>query len=56
MLGGKHWTGKCGFSMERWEFWKEKLGAIAVNKEASEVTRAIARKMKEMMIVAEAAA
>jgi hypothetical protein len=39
--------------MERWEFWKEKLGGIAVNQEASEETRAIARKMKETMIVAE---
>jgi hypothetical protein len=39
--------------MERWEFWKEKLGGIAVNPEASEETRAIARKMKERMIVAE---
>lgn len=53
MPGGKHWGGKRGFSMERWEFWKEKLGGIAVNPEASEETRAIARKMKERMIVAE---
>jgi hypothetical protein len=39
--------------MERWEFWKEKLAAIAVNQEASEETRAIATKMRETMIGAE---
>jgi len=53
MPGGKHWTGEPGFSTERWWFWKGKLGGIGVNQEASEETRAIARKMKETMIVAE---
>jgi hypothetical protein len=54
MGGGKHWKGSAGFSVERWEFWKQRLDEIAVNDEASEVTRDIAKKMKETMIAAEA--
>ncbi|KAF8189013.1 hypothetical protein BJ912DRAFT_817950, partial [Pholiota molesta] len=53
MGGGKHWKGSAGFSVERWEFWKQRLDEIAVNDEASEETRGIAKKMKETMIAAE---
>ncbi|KAF8189014.1 hypothetical protein BJ912DRAFT_1059281 [Pholiota molesta] len=52
--GGKHWKGSAGFSVERWEFWKLRLDEIAINDEASEETRGIAKKMKETMIAAEA--
>jgi hypothetical protein len=54
MPGGKHWKGSVGFSVERWEFWKQRLDEVAINDEASEETRGIAKKMKEMMIAAEA--
>jgi hypothetical protein len=54
MGGGKHWKGSVGFSIERWEFWKQRLDEIAINDEASEETRGIAKKMKETMIAAEA--
>ncbi|KAF8189033.1 hypothetical protein BJ912DRAFT_385377 [Pholiota molesta] len=54
MPGGKHWKGSVGFSVERWEFWKQRLDEIAINDEASEETRGIAKKMKETMIAAEA--
>lgn len=47
--GGKHWKGRKGFSVERWEFWKKKLDEIAVNEEASDETRSTAKKMKENM-------
>lgn len=52
--GGKYWKGKEGFSFERWEFWKLKLDEIAVNGEASEDTRNIAKGMKEKMVATEA--
>ena len=54
--GGRHWKGREGFSVARWEFWKQKLDEIAVNEEASEETRRIAKKMKEKMIATEAEA
>lgn len=54
MAGGKHWKGRAGFSMERWEFWKQRLGEIAMNNEAAEETRGIAMKMMGVMIAAEA--
>jgi hypothetical protein len=54
MAGGKHWKGSAGFSVERWQFWKQKLDEIAINDEASEATREIAKKTKETMIAAEA--
>jgi hypothetical protein len=52
MAAGKYWTGSVGFSVERWEFWKQRLDEVAVNEEASEDTRGIARKMKEIMVAA----
>ncbi|KAF8972515.1 hypothetical protein BDZ97DRAFT_2054011 [Flammula alnicola] len=54
MAGGKHWKGSAGFSVEQWQFWKQRLEEIAVNDEASKETRAVAKKMKETMIAAEA--
>jgi hypothetical protein len=54
MAAGKYWTGSVGFSVERWEFWKRRLDEVAVNDEASEETRGIAKKMKEIMVAAEA--
>lgn len=54
MAGGKHWKGSAGFSVERWQFWKQKLDEIAINDEASEETRGIAKMTKETMIAAEA--
>lgn len=56
MAGGKHWKGKDGFSMDRWEFWKRRLDKIAVNEKASEETRSIAKTMKEKMVATEAEA
>ncbi|KDR66990.1 hypothetical protein GALMADRAFT_161792 [Galerina marginata CBS 339.88] len=53
MHGGTYWTGKRGFSMERWEFWKVQLDRIAVNQEASAETRDIAKDLKKKMIAAE---
>ncbi|KAF8180638.1 hypothetical protein BJ912DRAFT_1126544 [Pholiota molesta] len=53
MGGGKYWKGSAGFSVERWEFWKQRLDEIAVNDEASGETRDMAKKMKETMIAAE---
>ena len=52
--GGKNWTGVEGFSVERWEFWKQKLDEIAANGEGSAETRQIAEKIKATMIAAEA--
>ncbi|KAF8180620.1 hypothetical protein BJ912DRAFT_1062399 [Pholiota molesta] len=40
--------------VERWKFWGQRLDEIAMNDEASEETRGIAKKMKEMMITTEA--
>ena len=54
--GGRHWKGRKGFSVTRWQFWKQKLDEIAVNKEASKETWRIAKKMKEKMIATEAEA
>lgn len=54
--GGEYWKGKEGFSVERWEFWKQRLDEIMVNKEVSEETRSVAKKMKEKMIATEAEA
>ncbi|KAF9521997.1 hypothetical protein CPB83DRAFT_900029 [Crepidotus variabilis] len=53
MVGGKHWKGRKGFSLGRWNFWKERLNVIAVSEQASECTRLIARKMKANMVAAE---
>jgi hypothetical protein len=53
MAAGKYWKGSVGFSVERWEFWKQRLDEVA-NDEASEETRGIAKKIKETMIAAEA--
>ncbi|KAF9470368.1 hypothetical protein BDN70DRAFT_821464 [Pholiota conissans] len=54
MPGGAHWTGKEGFSVERWQFWKQRLDEVAVTTEASDQTRAIAKAMKEKMVAVEA--
>ena len=56
ICGGKHWTGSEGFSVDRWEWWKQRLEQIAVNEEASEETRNIAKKMMETMVITEAEA
>jgi hypothetical protein len=47
--GGKLWTGKHGFSRERWAFWKERFGWVSACEELEPSTRDVARKAVEAM-------
>ncbi|KAF9529963.1 hypothetical protein CPB83DRAFT_925422 [Crepidotus variabilis] len=53
MADEKHWKGAKGFSVERWNFWKEILDVITVSEQASKRTRLTARDLKAIMIAAE---
>ncbi|PYI00708.1 hypothetical protein BO78DRAFT_401863 [Aspergillus sclerotiicarbonarius CBS 121057] len=46
---GSKWTGKPGWSRERWAFWKERWGWIAQVTALNRGTREIAREMVEVM-------
>ena len=48
-LGGANWKGMKGFSIEWWNFWKQRFGKIKVHDQASQKTREIASKLEEMM-------
>ncbi|CDM38198.1 hypothetical protein DTO013E5_8639 [Penicillium roqueforti] len=49
--GGPLWKGQCGFSKERWQFWKERFGELATIEleETGEEERTAAWDAKRMM-------
>ena len=48
--GGPLWKGQCGFSKERWQFWKERFGELAtVELETGDEVRTAAWDAKRMM-------
>ena len=46
---GKNWKGVNGFSIERWIFWKKRLGEIKCHDQASEKTKELAAEVEERM-------
>lgn len=47
--GGPLWQGKPGFCVERWQFWKERFGAIVERDDVDEDTRSWADGAKRKM-------
>jgi len=47
--GGPAWNGSAGYSVERWNFWKERLGYFSERDDLSEKTRSMAKRAKELM-------
>jgi len=43
------WTGGQGFSLERWQFWKRKLGELAIEQSLEEQLRNRAREAENKM-------
>ena len=47
--GGALWDGKRGFCLERWEFWKERFGAIGLKADVDDNTKDWAEQAKRTM-------
>lgn len=47
--GGPSWTGKPGYNLERWNFWKERLEGFSGRNDLAEETRNISRVAYEAM-------
>lgn len=43
------WTGRSGFSVERWQFWKRRLGELAVEQSLDEHLRIMAKEAEAEM-------
>ena len=41
-LAGRNWKGGDGFSIDRWNFWKKRIGEIKDHDQASEKTKKVA--------------
>lgn len=42
------WTGDLGFNLERWEFWKRRLGELAVEVSEEETQRLLEEALSTM--------
>jgi hypothetical protein len=49
--GGKNWKGANGFSIERWNFWKKRLGEIKGLAQASEKTKELGKFVVYILLV-----
>ncbi|CZR67168.1 uncharacterized protein PAC_17067 [Phialocephala subalpina] len=47
--GGRLWTGKNGFSRERWKFWRKRFRDISTFTQSSQEAKYICRKMAGLM-------
>jgi hypothetical protein len=47
--GGPSWEGKPGYSMERWDFWKQKFATFSVREDLAAKTKELSAKAYESM-------